>query len=64
MIRVCICGGGSLAHVCAGVLSFQSEVDATHYVHHPLRAKALTPHRYMPLNSIYTDVILLGFLAV
>lgn len=27
MIKVCICGGGSLAHVCAGVLSSQPEVE-------------------------------------
>lgn len=27
MTKVCVCGGGSLAHVCAGVLSSQPEVE-------------------------------------
>lgn len=27
MTRICICGGGSLAHVCAGVLSSQKDVE-------------------------------------
>lgn len=27
MKKICICGGGSLAHVCAGVLSSQSELE-------------------------------------
>ena len=37
MIRVCICGGGSLAHVCAGVLSFQSEVEVNIFTRQPER---------------------------
>lgn len=27
MTKICICGGGALSHVCAGVLSLQSEVN-------------------------------------
>lgn len=27
MVRICICGGGSLAHVCAGVLSSKPEME-------------------------------------
>lgn len=37
MIRVCICGGGSLAHVCAGVLSSHSEVEVNIFTRQPER---------------------------
>lgn len=37
MIKVCICGGGSLAHVCAGVLSSQQEVEVNIYTRKPER---------------------------
>lgn len=35
MIKVCICGGGSLAHVCAGVLSSQAEVEVKIFTRKP-----------------------------
>lgn len=35
MTKVCICGGGSLAHVCAGVLSSQSEVEVRIFTRKP-----------------------------
>lgn len=35
MTKICICGGGSLAHVCAGVLSSQSDVDVNIYTRKP-----------------------------
>lgn len=35
MTRICICGGGSLAHVCAGVLSSQPEVKVNIYTRKP-----------------------------
>lgn len=35
MTKVCICGGGSLGHVCAGVLSSQNDVDVNIYTQQP-----------------------------
>lgn len=35
MIRVCICGGGSLGHVCAAVLSSQKDVEVNLYTQKP-----------------------------
>lgn len=35
MTRICICGGGSLAHVCAGVLSSQKEVEVNIFTRKP-----------------------------
>ena len=35
MTRICICGGGSLAHVCAGVLSSQSYVEVNIFTRKP-----------------------------
>lgn len=35
MARICICGGGSLAHVCAGVLSSQPEVEVNIFTRKP-----------------------------
>lgn len=35
MIRICICGGGSLGHVCAGVLSSQPDVEVNIFTQHP-----------------------------
>lgn len=35
MTRICICGGGSLAHVCAGVLSSQPEVVVNVFTRKP-----------------------------
>lgn len=35
MTRICICGGGSLAHVCAGVLSSQPEVEVNIFTRKP-----------------------------
>ena len=35
MTKVCICGGGSLAHVCAGVLSSQPEVEVNIFTRKP-----------------------------
>lgn len=37
MTKICICGGGSLAHVCAGVLSSQSDVAVNIYTRKPER---------------------------
>ena len=37
MIRVCICGGGSLAHVCAGMLSSQPDVEVNVLTRKPER---------------------------
>ena len=37
MTKVCICGGGSLAHVCAGVLSSQPEVVVNIFTRKPER---------------------------
>lgn len=37
MTRVCICGGGSLAHVCAGVLSSQENVEVRVFTRKPER---------------------------
>jgi len=33
--KVCICGGGSLGHVCAGVLSSQADVEVNMFTRHP-----------------------------
>lgn len=35
MTKICICGGGSLAHVCAGVLSSQSDVEVNVFTRRP-----------------------------
>ena len=35
MTKLCICGGGSLAHVCAGVLSSQPEVEVNIFTRKP-----------------------------
>ena len=35
MTKVCICGGGSLAHVCAGVLSSQPDVEVNIFTRKP-----------------------------
>lgn len=35
MTKVCICGGGSLAHVCAGVLSSQPKVEVNIFTWKP-----------------------------
>ncbi|MCQ2209308.1 MAG: NAD/NADP octopine/nopaline dehydrogenase family protein [Paludibacteraceae bacterium] len=35
MKRICICGGGSLGHVCAGVLSSQSDVNVNVFTRSP-----------------------------
>lgn len=35
MIRVCICGGGSLGHVCAGVLASQKDVEVNLFTQKP-----------------------------
>ena len=35
MTKVCICGGGALAHVCAGVLSSQPEVEVNIFTRKP-----------------------------
>ena len=35
MTKVCICGGGSLAHVCAGMLSSQPEVEVNIFTRKP-----------------------------
>lgn len=37
MTRLCICGGGSLGHVCAGVLSSQEDVQVNIFTQHPER---------------------------
>lgn len=37
MLQICICGGGSLGHVCAGVLSSQEDVAVNIYTKQPLR---------------------------
>ena len=43
MTKVCICGGGSLGHVCAGVLSSQSDVEVNVFTQQPQRwSKTLT----------------------
>lgn len=43
MTKVCICGGGSLGHVCAGVLSSQPDVEVNVFTQRPQRwSKALT----------------------
>ena len=34
-MRICICGGGSLGHVCTGVLSSNNEVEISIYSGHP-----------------------------
>ena len=34
-MKVCICGGGSLGHVCAGVLSSQQDIRLNIYTGHP-----------------------------
>lgn len=34
-MRICICGGGSLGHVCTGVLSSNNDVDINIYSGHP-----------------------------
>ncbi|MBR4479520.1 MAG: NAD/NADP octopine/nopaline dehydrogenase family protein [Bacteroidales bacterium] len=34
-MRICICGGGSLGHVCTGVLSSQNNVELSIYTGHP-----------------------------
>lgn len=40
MIKVCICGGGSLGHVCAGVLSSQHDVSVNIFTQKPERWSA------------------------
>lgn len=35
MTRICICGGGSLAHVCAGVLSSRQDVEVNIFTRKP-----------------------------
>lgn len=35
MTRICICGGGSLGHVCAGVLASQPDVEVNLLTQHP-----------------------------
>lgn len=37
MTRLCICGGGSLGHVCAGVMSSQEDVQVNIFTQHPER---------------------------
>lgn len=37
MTKVCICGGGSLGHVCAGVLSAQPDVEVNVFTQRPQR---------------------------
>ncbi|MCI5451298.1 NAD/NADP octopine/nopaline dehydrogenase family protein, partial [bacterium] len=37
MTKVCICGGGSLGHVCAGVLSSREDVQVNILTRHPER---------------------------
>lgn len=37
MTKICICGGGSLAHVCAGVLSSQPDVEVNIFTRKPER---------------------------
>ncbi len=37
MIRVCICGGGSLGHVCAGVLGSKPDTEVNILTRHPER---------------------------
>lgn len=34
-MRICICGGGTLAHVCASVLSSQKDVDVNIFTRKP-----------------------------
>ena len=36
-MRICICGGGSLGHVCAGFLASQHDVEMNIYSGHPDR---------------------------
>jgi len=40
-MKVCICGGGSLGHVCAGVLSSQPDVQVNILTRHPERWQSL-----------------------
>lgn len=35
MLKICICGGGSLGHVCAGVLASQKDVEVNIFTRHP-----------------------------
>ena len=35
MTKICNCGGGSLAHVCAGVLSSQTDVEVNIFTRKP-----------------------------
>lgn len=37
MTKICICGGGSLGHVCAGVLASQQDVEVRLFTQHPER---------------------------
>lgn len=37
MTRICICGGGSLSHVCAGVLASRPDVEVNILTRHPER---------------------------
>ena len=37
MTRICICGGGSLSHVCAGVLASRPDVEVNVLTRHPER---------------------------
>lgn len=37
MTRICICGGGSLGHVCAGVLASRPDVEVNIFTQHPGR---------------------------
>lgn len=42
-IKICICGGGSLGHVCAGVLSSHTDVKVNIYTKQPTRwSKSIT----------------------
>ena len=38
-MRICICGGGSLGHVCAGVLSSHKDCSVNLYTNHPQQWK-------------------------
>ena len=35
MMKICICGGGNLGHVCAGFLSAQPDVEVNLLTTHP-----------------------------
>ena len=38
-MKICICGGGSLGHVCAGVMASQEDVELNILSGHPDRGK-------------------------